>query len=82
MTIKKLIKETKEFVIEEILYSIQLEMEKIAEEDVVYLEDSLKNVLDNELDEGLEELLEEKLLDDFDFKIKNRLSNDNKKFLI
>ena len=73
MKIREMITNSKEVVMSEIKGVEREEMEEYLQENISYLEDSLKNVIDSEVDEGIENLLLQKFLEDFETKIKYRL---------
>lgn len=70
MKIREMITNSKEVVMSEIKGVEREEMEEYLQENISYLEDSLKNVIDSEVDEGIENLLLQKFLEDFETKIK------------
>jgi len=73
MQIREMITNSKEVIMSEIRGVEKEEMEEYLQEDLSYLEDSLKNVIDSEVDEEIESLLLQKFLEDFETKIKYRL---------
>ena len=73
MKIREMITNSKEVVMSEIKGVEREEMEEYLQENISYLEDSLKNVIDSEVHEGIENLLLQKFLEDFETKIKYRL---------